>query len=105
MPTPKQHADNAAKQRAYRQRQREALAAAQKAKGLPPAPPIPTMPGTARWTAMMTAAYDLLNSAEAEMTAYYDDRTEQWQESDKGNEFERRLDNLREIVEQLADLR
>ena len=51
MPQHRRHADAAAKQRAYRTRQAEARLAEQRAKGLPPAAPIPTLPSHARWQA------------------------------------------------------
>ncbi len=101
MPTLRQHADNAAKQRAYRQRQAEARAAELQQKGLPTTPPIPTMPGTARWTTALAHANDLLVSTLAEMQAYYDERSEAWQESEKGEEFQQRLEALESIISDL----
>jgi hypothetical protein len=50
---------NTQRQQAYRQRQREARAAAL-VTGAPPAPAIPTMPGTARWTAMHEQATETM---------------------------------------------
>jgi hypothetical protein len=103
MPTPRQHTDNAAKQRAYRKRQATARTAELQAKGLPNTAPIPTMPSEARWTAATTHAYETLNTVLAERQAYYNERSEQWQESDKGDEFQRRIDALESIVSDLAE--
>lgn len=44
MPQQRRYEDNAAKQRAYRARQVQARCAEQHVKGLPPAPPLPTLP-------------------------------------------------------------
>jgi hypothetical protein len=104
MPEARQHADNAARQRAYRQRQAAARKAEQEQKGLPATAPIPTMPSAARWIAAAAHAYETLNATLAEMQAYYDERSEQWQESDKGDEFQSKIDALESIVSDLAEL-
>lgn len=104
MPTPRQHTDNAAKQRAYRQRQAGARRAEREQKGLPTAAPIPTMPSMPRWTTALAHAFDLLQQTRDEMQSYYDERSETWQESDKGEEFQRKLDTLESIVSELSDL-
>src|SRR5579863_460722 len=39
-----------------------------------------TMPGHARWTAMIAQAQTLLSQASDEMQSYHDDRSEQWQD-------------------------
>jgi len=63
MPQPKKYATRAEQQAAYRQRrgvsERELLAQ----KGLPTLPAIPTLPGQARWRAMLTQAQMLLRTA------------------------------------------
>jgi hypothetical protein len=105
MPTPRQHADNAAKQRVYRQRQAEARKAEREQKGLPTAAPIPTMPSASRWTTALAHAYELLQRTQDEMQNYYDERSETWQESDKGEEFQRQLDTLESIISELDDMR
>src|SRR5579859_6251530 len=74
MPQQRRYEDNAAKQRAYRARQAQARREEQQAKGLPPAPPLPTLPGTARWQALLTQARLALETARDEMQAYYEDR-------------------------------
>ncbi len=99
MPTPRQYATRADRQRAYRQRQSQARTDEQAAKGLPPLPAIPTMPGKARWEAMRDQAATLLETIRDEMQAYHDDRTEQWQESEKGEEFTTKMEAVTELAE------
>jgi hypothetical protein len=56
MPQHRQYSDAAAKQRAYRARQAQARRDELRAKGLPPAPPLPTVPSRARWQALLAHA-------------------------------------------------
>lgn len=104
MPQPRVHADHAARQRAYRERQRQARAAELTAKGMPPAPPIPTMPSRQRWDALIEQARAALETARDEMQAYWDERTPAWQEGEKGEAMQARIDALDGLAEQLADL-
>lgn len=104
MPQPRQHADHAARQRAYRARQAQARAAEQQAKGLPPTPPLPTIPARARWQALLAQARVALETVEAEMLAYYDARSEPWQESERGSALAEDLDQLALVLEELAPL-
>jgi hypothetical protein len=59
------------------------------------------MPSQARWIAATTMAYDTLNTTLAEMQAYFDDRNETWQESDRGEEFQRRIDSIQDAINAL----
>ena len=52
MPTPRRYANPAQRQAAYRERLAEARKQELQAKGIPPMPAIPTMPGSRRWDAM-----------------------------------------------------
>ena len=88
MPTPKKHAAPAARQRAYRARQRQALADQLAAKGLPSTAIITTMPSTPRWRGLREQALAALTAMAEEMAAYRDDRSESWRESDRGEQFE-----------------
>ena len=87
MPEPKQHDTNADRQRAYRQRQKQARAAAM-VTGAPAAPAIPTMPSKKRWAALHEQATEAIRTMHSEMQTYYDERSDAWQESDKGDEFQ-----------------
>lgn len=104
MPTPKCYPSNAAKQRAYRNRQAQARNQEQRAKGLPPVSPIPTMPGTRRWNAQVHLALAALQAAHQEMDAYYDDRSEAWQEGEKGRDLQERLQSIEDILDQLDSI-
>ena len=99
MPAPRKYKDNAARQEAYRKRQRkaqEALVQAQKALvaevTLPAPHGIYTMPSTKRWKALHGRSHAALEILLDEMTSYRDDRTEEWQETDRGSEFQELLD-------------
>ena len=104
MPQPRKYANRADQQAAYRQRRivsdRELLAK----KGLPPLPAIPTMPGNARWNAMIAQAHLLLSEAVVEMQDYHDDRSPDWQESTKAQELLARLERLQETADQLQGI-
>jgi len=104
MPQPRKYANRADQQAAYRKRRsvsdRELLAQ----KGLPPLPAIPTMPGNARWSAMITQAHLLISGAAVEMQDYHDDRSEQWQDSTKAEELLAKLALLQETMDQLQGI-
>jgi len=99
MPRPRSYASHAARQAAYRRRQQQARAAELRAKGLPPLPAIPSMPGDARWRQALAHAQLLLSSVLDEMQAYFDDRSETWQEGDRGATFQERIDAVQECVD------
>lgn len=103
MPQAKKYANRAQQQAAYRQRrtcsEQELLAQ----KGLPPLPAIPTLPGHARWRAMLSQAQALLCAAAQEMQTYHDERSEAWQESANAEELLAKLERLEEAITQLED--
>jgi hypothetical protein len=104
MPQPRKYETRAQQQAAYRKRrilsERELLAQ----KGLPPMPAIPTMPGNARWSAMIVQAHSLLTQAADEIQDYHDDRSEAWQEGTKAEELLGKLEKLQEAIDQLQDI-
>ena len=104
MPQPRRYKTNAARQAAYRQRQQRARATEHKQRGLPPLPAIPSLPGSARWRAALTMASSLLSNVCSEMADYYDARSERWQQSEPGEAFTQRLDELTQLSEQLQEL-
>jgi hypothetical protein len=95
MPTPKLHADAAARQRAYRQRER---ASRQARKGALP-PCIRTTIGQARWKELTAYAVHILQTLEGEMEDYRDRRSEAWQESEKAEAFQQTIDLVQEALE------
>jgi hypothetical protein len=101
MPQPRHHADNAAKQRAYRARQAEARRREQAAKGLPSAPPLPRLPSRARWQALLTQARLALETSRDEMQAYFDARSEPWQQSERAAALLEQIESLEQALEAL----
>jgi hypothetical protein len=104
MPTPQIHANAAEKQKAYRARTEQARRDALQAKNLPPAPAIPTIPGEARWQALNAHALAALQTIQTEMQAYFDDRSETWQESDKGEAFQERIEAVNDKLAEWTDI-
>jgi hypothetical protein len=104
MPTPRKHESAAACQAAYRKRQAETRRLELSRKGLPALPAIPAMPGSSRWTKMLEEAGALLYMVVDEREAYHDDRTDEWQESDRGEAFVDSTDAIRAIAEALEAL-
>jgi hypothetical protein len=100
MPTPRQYASNADRQRAFRQRMQEARRTAL-VTNAPPPPAIPTMPGTARWKALHAQAQAAMQTMLDEMQAYHADRSETWQEGEKGEAFETMMNDAEQILDSL----
>ena len=105
MPQQRKHASAAQRQAAYRARMEQARASQQRERGLPALPAISTIPGTVRWNAMFRHVEQMLSTAQAEMADYYDDRSEVWQEGDRGVEHQERLTAVEALVEALGELR
>jgi signal recognition particle GTPase len=97
-------AANAQRQKAYRERMKQAAAAHMAAKGLPSLPVIPGIPGQRRWTLALIQAQSLTRMVAAEMQSYYNDRSAEWQEDERGEEFQERVEAVEELVEALDDL-
>jgi hypothetical protein len=104
MPQARHHPDHAARQRAYRERQARARSAELQAKGLPPSPPLPTMPSRARWHALITHARLSLETARDEMQTYYDGRSAAWQEGERAALLSDHLEALEQVLDSLDDL-
>ena len=103
MPQSRKYDSRAQQQAAYRARCAAASRSQMQAKGLPELPPIPAMPGTARWRAAITMARELLTSVCDEMQAYADDRSEEWQESERAGEFNDRQTGIEDIRDALDE--
>jgi hypothetical protein len=89
----------AEKQRAYRDRLK------QRATGeLPAAPILINMAPERRWKALQEQARHALQTMLDEMEAYQGERSEAWQESDKGEAFQERVDAVTELLDGLDDL-
>jgi hypothetical protein len=104
MPQKRKHPDNRARQAAYRARQDSARQAQLQKRGLPALPTLASLPGSARWRAAIGQCADLLEVICEEMNAYFDDRSEAWQEGDRGVAHQERVEALQELQSTLEDL-
>jgi hypothetical protein len=104
MPQRRIHTSHAQRQAAYYRRRQDAIRRQLQEKGLPELPTIATIPGTARWRQAVANAIELLSMVASEMEAYFDDRSEQWQEGERGDSFRERIDALCEARDVVADL-
>ena len=104
MAPPRRYPDHAARQRAYRARQDAARREELRAKGLPSAPSLPTLPSHARWQALLARAQLALETARDEMQTYHDARSATWQEGDRAALLTDHLDALEQVLSDLDDL-
>jgi len=95
MPTPKRYESAKQRQAAYRQR----------CKARPDAAPVkPSMPGRRRWEMMRRQSLSLVEMVAQEMETYHDQRSEQWQSSERGEAFAETLESLADIAAALRDI-
>jgi hypothetical protein len=100
----RKHANPAQRQAAYRKRCEAARQQQLSTRGLPALPVIATLPGQTRWTAALSSAHALVVQVSVEMRDYYDARTETWQESERGEQFQERLDAIEELLSQFEQI-
>jgi predicted phage tail protein len=62
------------------------------------------MPGERRWSLMQKQARETLQAMHEEMQGYHEERTEDWQESEKGEALQARMDALESIIADLDAL-
>jgi len=104
MPTPRKYENDAERQRAFRARREAARLQQLAEKNLPAMPLILSIPGTVRWMAMHEQALTLLRSMTDEMASYYADRSEEWQEGERGQAFVERQEAVDEALSALEAL-
>ena len=104
MPQPRKHASPADRQSAYRKRCVRTRQIELAGKGLPPLPAIATMPGWPRWNASLNAARVLVERTVEEMREYFDERSEEWQEGERGAEYQERIDAVQTALDALDEL-
>ena len=104
MPTPRKHANPAQRQAAYRARLREVRAQELADRGLPPLPAIPSIPGQRRWNALIRRVLRVLETLAVEMQSYYDDRSDAWRDSDRGETHLERLEAVEAAVSAAEEL-
>jgi hypothetical protein len=89
----------AEKQRAYRDRLKQRAAGE-----LPAAPILTNIPPERRWKALQEQARNALQTMLDEMEAYRDERSDTWQESERGEAFQERMDTLEGFIGELDEL-
>ena len=104
MPQPKRHASAAARQAAFRARREQVRQVGLAAKGLPALPTISSLPGWSRWNASFQAAHQLMAESLSEMQDYFEERSESWQESQRGEDYQEKIASVEAIQEALSDL-
>lgn len=103
MVTDTQRAQTAKRQQRFRERQAQARRVEQQSKGLPALPAIPTLPGWARWNALLKSAQAQVEQVCEEMQAYYDERSDVWQESERAETFAERQEQVEAVRSQIED--
>lgn len=101
MPQPRRYPDHAARQRAYRARQQQAQ---QETTSLPPPPTLSTVPARARWRALLTRAQQDLSTVQVELQAYWDARSEAWQDGERGAALAEELEQVALVLDDLTAL-
>jgi hypothetical protein len=104
MPQERRYQTGSERQAAYRSRQAQARRNELADLGLPPLPTISTMPGTARWKGALRWCVALLTLVRDEMSSYYDQRSESWQEGDCGAVHQERIEALEVVLDALEQL-
>lgn len=104
LPQLRKYKTRSEQQAAYRLRVKRSLEELVSLKNLPSLPAVPTIPGTHRWRAMLASAQLMLETVAQEMIDYYEDRSQQWQESEKGDDFLMKHENLQECISQLQNI-
>jgi len=104
MPQKRKYENDGARQAAYRCRQAKARLQEMADPRLPSLPAISNFPGTVRWNAVIRRCTDLLALICNEAASYYDDRSEAWQEGDRGEAHAERVEALTQIVNGLEQI-
>jgi hypothetical protein len=104
MPQVRKYTSNARRQAAYRRRRKQIQSGVLVPTDLPAAPKLTSMPATERWRKGIAQAHGLLVLVQQEMQDYYDERSEKWQEGEKGDAFQERLDQIEEALGYVDEL-
>lgn len=104
MPPPRRYANAAERQAAYQKRRDAARDEEIRTKGLPPLPLIPTLPGARRWAGMLALARALMQGIRNEREAYYEDRSEDWQNSERGAALQERTETIADLLTAMDEI-
>jgi len=96
-------ASNAQRQKTFRERIKQRLAMVETAPPLPDKPKI-SVPANKRWATLADQARAALETRRNEMQEYFDERSEAWRESEKGNAFQERIEALESILDELGSI-
>jgi hypothetical protein len=100
MPTPRKHENASAKQRAYRERQ-----ITRRLEGSRPGKRFGShRAATARCKTVQAQTLELLCSLKEELQAYWDDRSETWQESERGEAFQNLIEQVEEACSSVENI-
>ncbi|WP_309723368.1 hypothetical protein [Armatimonas sp.] len=100
----KRRSQAALRQQRFRERQALSRSSEQAAKGLPALPSIPSIAGHARWNQALSAAHLLVEQVNQEMQSYGESRSLSWQDSERGEMFSQRQEEVESVLNQLEDL-
>jgi hypothetical protein len=103
MPQPKKYESSAARQAAYRRRQRERIGL-QDSKRVARETSVPSLPGRKRWKVMVGQALTLVEVVHREMESYYLQKSETWQESESGEAFLDLMESIQEAGDVLGEV-
>jgi hypothetical protein len=104
VPQKRKYENDAARQAAYRCRLAQARTQELADPRLPSLPAVANLPSTVRWNAVIRRCTDLLALIRNESASYYEDRSETWQEGDRGEAHAERVEALTEIVDDLEQI-
>lgn len=104
MPQHRKYDSPAARQAAYHKRTEQAKQEQLSAKGLPTVPAIPTIPGYPRWRRAIEQTRFMLELVHTEMEDYAQERSEQWQETERADIFRQKIDDVEQIRELINEL-
>jgi hypothetical protein len=62
------------------------------------------MPGTPRWNAALRYITAMLTTVQTEMQEYFEDRSETWQEGERGEQHLERIASVEAVLDALSDL-
>lgn len=62
------------------------------------------LPNTSHWRSLKSSALKTLEELQNEMQLYFDERSEKWQESENGFDFENILDDLNSVISELEGI-
>jgi hypothetical protein len=105
MPTPRKYANNAERQTAYRARRPLPSHSQSKSqKSTTGDSHVSPRLSYRRWDAMIEQSLSLIRTVKEEMQLYYDQRTDRWQESERGGKHAETMETIEEIVYLMQDL-